>query len=183
MFSKTDKGKGRQPSEGANDVKTAPSIISANLHIVGNLKTEGEIQVDGTIEGNVSSQSLTVGEKAKVMGEIVAEEAHIHGEVSGKIRARVLQLARTATVVGDIWHEVLAIESGDYIEGQLRRSDRPLEAEEKKLGRVPEAKGPAPKPKVAESSAEGKAAASPEAPAATPTAAPAEPPARRAAGS
>ncbi|MDP6405294.1 MAG: polymer-forming cytoskeletal protein [Alphaproteobacteria bacterium] len=179
MFSKTDKSKGRQQSDGATDAKTAPSIISANLHIVGTLKTEGEIQVDGTIEGDVSSQSLTVGEKAKVMGEIVAEEANIHGEVSGKIRARVLQLARTATVVGDIWHEVLAIESGAYIEAQLRRSDRPLESGEKKLGRVPEPKGPAPKPKIAESGDPEKAETTTETSAGTPT----EQPARRAAGS
>ncbi len=179
MFSKTDKGKGRQPADGANDAKAAPSIISANLHIVGNLKTEGEIQVDGTIEGDVTSQSLTVGEKAKVMGEIVAEEANVRGEVSGKIRARVLQLARTATVVGEIWHEVLAIESGAYIEGQLRRSDRPLEAGEKKLGRVPEPKGPAAKPKIAEGGGEEKT----ETPAGATTETPAEPAARRAAGS
>jgi cytoskeletal protein CcmA (bactofilin family) len=124
MFSKTDKDKGRTTNVAATPAKAAPSIISANLHIIGNLKTDGEMQVDGSIEGDVTARALTVGEKASINGEIIADDIEIHGSVSGKIKARKVQLAKTAKVVGDIWHETLAIESGAYIEGQLKRGRR-----------------------------------------------------------
>ena len=128
MFSKSNRDKAG--ASGTAAARAAPSIISINLHIIGNLKTDGEMQVDGSIEGDVTSQSLTVGEKASISGEIVADNIEIHGAVSGKIRARKIQLAKTAKVVGDIWHEVLSIESGAYIEGQLRRAKKGAEERE-----------------------------------------------------
>ena len=130
MFSKTDREKRNASANGAGGVKAAPSIISVNLHIIGNLSTDGEMQVDGSIEGDVTSQAITVGEKASISGEIVADHIEIHGSVSGKIRARKIKLAKTAKVIGDIWHEVLSIESGAYIEGQLKRAKKGTEERE-----------------------------------------------------
>ncbi len=124
MFSKTEREKANASTNAALGAKAAPSIISVNLHIIGNLSTDGEMQVDGSIEGDVTSQALTVGEKASISGEIIADDVEIHGSVSGKIKARKVKLAKTAKVIGDIWHEVLSIESGAYIEGQLKRSQK-----------------------------------------------------------
>jgi cytoskeletal protein CcmA (bactofilin family) len=113
----------RPVTAAATGPRGTPSIISANLHIVGNLKTEGEIQVDGVIDGDVTAQALTVGAHARIAGELVADDIVVHGQISGKISARQVRLAKTAKVVGDIVHEVLAIEAGAHIEGQLRRLD------------------------------------------------------------
>ena len=121
MFSKTDKD--RSSAKNAQSGATAPSIISASLHIVGNLKTEGEVQVDGVIDGDVTSRALTVGENARVKGEVIAEEIIIRGSIEGRVRAKSVRLAKTAHVVGDIVHEILSVEPGAYIEGQLRRAD------------------------------------------------------------
>ena len=82
---------------------SAPSIISANLHIVGNLKTDGEIQIDGVIEGDVTAQALTIGGSARVSGELTGQEVIVHGQISGKITSKNVRLAKTAKVVGDIW--------------------------------------------------------------------------------
>jgi cytoskeletal protein CcmA (bactofilin family) len=112
-----------RPAAAPSGARGAPSIISSNLHIVGNLKTEGEIQVDGIIDGDVTAVSLTVGAHARIAGELVADDIIVHGQISGKISARQVRLAKTAKVVGDIVHEVLAIEAGAHIEGQLRRLD------------------------------------------------------------
>ena len=109
-----------QKGQAAN---VAPSIISANLHIVGNLSTEGEVQVDGTIDGDVTANALTIGENAKVSGEIIADEVEIKGSIDGRVKARSVKLSKSAHVVGDIVHEVLSIESGAYIEGQLQRAE------------------------------------------------------------
>ncbi len=112
-----------RPAAAPQGARGAPSIISSNLHIVGNLKTEGEIQIDGVIDGDVTAVSVTVGAHARIAGELIADDIIVHGAISGKISARQVRLAKTAKVVGDIVHEVLAIEVGAQIEGQLRRLD------------------------------------------------------------
>ena len=127
------------PTSGA---RAAPSIISSNLHIVGDLKTEGEIQVDGIIDGDVTAQALTIGSHARISGEVVADEVVVHGQTVGNLTARSVKLTKTAKVVGDIVHEVLAIEAGAYIEGQLKRFE-----EKKKEGpKLAAAAEPAPAP-------------------------------------
>lgn len=107
-------------------VRTAPSIISNDLVVHGNLVATGDIQVDGTVEGDIRSQSLTIGEKASVNGEIVAEDIVIRGRVIGTIRGRRVQLSSTCHVEGDILHEALAVETGAFFEGNCRHSDDPI---------------------------------------------------------
>ena len=107
-------------------VRTAPSIISSDLVVHGNLTATGDIQVDGTVEGDIRSQSLTIGEKASINGEVVAEDIVIRGRVIGTIRGRRVQLASTCHVEGDILHEALAVETGAFFEGNCRHSDDPI---------------------------------------------------------
>lgn len=106
--------------------RTAPSIISNDLVVHGNLTATGDIQVDGTVEGDIRSQSLTIGEKASISGEIVAEDIVIRGRVIGTIRGRRVQLSSTCHVEGDILHEALAVETGAFFEGNCRHSDDPI---------------------------------------------------------
>ncbi len=73
-----------------------PSLISANLQIVGNLRSQGEVQIDGTVDGDVAANALTIGERATINGEIVADDVVVKGRVNGRIRARKVQLAKSA---------------------------------------------------------------------------------------
>ena len=107
-------------------VRTAPSIISSDLVVHGNLTATGDIQIDGTVEGDIRSQSLTIGEKASINGEIVADDIVIRGRVVGTIRGRRVQLSSTSHVEGDILHEALAVETGAFFEGNCRHSDDPI---------------------------------------------------------
>jgi cytoskeletal protein CcmA (bactofilin family) len=102
-----------------------PSIISASLRIVGDLVSEGDVQVDGIIEGDVSARSLTVSEGATVRGQISAQKVIIRGEVQGQISAEAVELGRTARVIGDILHQDLMIESGAFLEGNCRHKEHP----------------------------------------------------------
>ncbi len=101
----------------------APSIVSANLRVTGDLESEGDIQIDGAVEGDVRSSSVTVGEHAIVSGAIVAATVHVAGTVKGQINGKQVELARTAKVTGDIVHESLAIEAGAFIQGLCRHVD------------------------------------------------------------
>ena len=109
-----------------------PSIISADLKIVGDLKSNGDIQIDGSVEGFVRGGLVIVGERAKVKGTIVAETVQIFGTVSGQVRAATVCLHKTAVVTGDVAHEALTIEAGAYFEGQVKppESTEPRKAAE-----------------------------------------------------
>src|SRR5690606_2542364 len=126
---------GRRPN-----ARTAPSIISGDLVVHGNLTATGDIQIDGTVEGDIRSQSLTIGEKASITGEIVADDIVIRGRVIGTIRGRRVQLSSTCHVEGDILHEALAVETGAFLEGNCRHSDDPIS----QAGTAPRAAGARP---------------------------------------
>lgn len=106
--------------------KPAASIISTDLVIKGNLKTAGNIQVQGTVEGDIRAHLLTISESATVKGEIIADDLVIDGCVIGRVRGLKVRLTSTADVRGDIIHKTIAIESGARFEGSVTRQDDPL---------------------------------------------------------
>ena len=130
MFSKSNKAATKpkpskaQPQSPAKPA--APTIISKDLRIVGNLRSDGEILIDGAIEGDIRSKTLLIGELAHVKGEIVADTIIVHGTVDGQIESHSVKLARTAHVVGDILHGDLAIETGAFMEGHCKRIQEDL---------------------------------------------------------
>jgi len=119
MFSK-NKGKDvaveNKLSKSSNKI---PSIISPDVNIVGNVSSEGVIQLDGRIEGEIHVRHLTVGIHGLVEGAIFAEEAIIKGSVTGSIKAHKVVLEKTAEVRGNIQHEVISIDAGAVIEGKI----------------------------------------------------------------
>jgi cytoskeletal protein CcmA (bactofilin family) len=102
------------------------SIINEGLSIVGNVKSPGELHIDGDVEGAVECGSLFLGEEAKVQGDVTAEDVTVKGGLTGSIRARRVVLCSTSTVEGEIFYHHLTIEQGAYFEGLSRRSDNPL---------------------------------------------------------
>lgn len=104
----------RRPRPASNAM---PSIVSANLQITGDLVCDGDIQVEGSVEGNIRSRMLTIGEGGTVKGEIEADQVTVSGNVLGKIKARTVSLSQSASVNGDIEHESLGIEAGARFEG------------------------------------------------------------------
>lgn len=105
--------------------KPAPSVLSSDLTIVGDVKSSGDIQIEGTVEGDVRSQVVVVGESATIRGEVVGEEVVVHGRVVGRLRGVKIRLSATARVEGDIVHKTIAIENGAHFEGSVQRQDDP----------------------------------------------------------
>lgn len=102
-----------------------PSILSAGLTVNGDLNSDGEVQIDCLVNGDVTAARLAIGENAKVVGEVMAEHVLIRGEVIGRIRAKSVELDKTAKVRGDIWHELLSIAAGAKIEGLCKFAENP----------------------------------------------------------
>ena len=129
----------------APKAKPPASVLSTDLHVTGNLKTTGDIQVEGTIEGDIRAHLLTVGEGATVKGEVIADDVVVNGRIVGRVRGLKVRLTSTARVEGDIIHKTIAIESGAHFEGSVQRQDDPLSTGAKKpVAAAPAAAPPAP---------------------------------------
>lgn len=99
------------------------SVLSADLRIIGTLKTTGMIQLEGTVEGNIDASFITVGEKATLKGDLRADDIVIKGHIIGCVRGLKVRLTSTARVKGDIIHRVLAVESGADFDGLVQRME------------------------------------------------------------
>lgn len=117
MFSKA--ARGAAPAETSIPRKlTAASLVAEGVQIRGDLATDGDLHLDGAVEGDLTVGQLTVGETGAVRGSIKADTVDIRGRVIGTISARQVRLWASAQVDGDISHTELAIEAGAHFEGR-----------------------------------------------------------------
>lgn len=136
--------------------KSAASILASDLTITGNIKTTGDVVVEGIVDGDIRAHLLTVGETATIRGEIVADDIVINGRVIGRVRGLKVRLTSSAQVEGDIIHKTIAIESGAHFEGSVQRQDDPLQTNRGQVAAAPAATvapaaaPAAPKPEMSE---------------------------------
>ncbi len=96
-----------------------PNYIGAGTKIVGTVETTIDFRIDGTIEGNITSNSkIVLGSTGVVIGEINCASAEISGELKGKINlTESLALKSTARIFGDIKTIKLTVEPGALFTG------------------------------------------------------------------
>ncbi len=119
------------PDLEANMPKPPASVISKDLKIIGDLETDGDVQIEGEIEGNIRGNLVTIGKDAKIKGEVAAHDLVVNGHISGSVRGNKVRLSTSAEVAGDITHKEIAIESGAHFEGSMHRSENPLDKKSK----------------------------------------------------
>ncbi len=132
MFSMMSNGNhGRRSEETASRPEgDGFSMIGDAATVTGDLTSQGEIEVHGTVEGTIRSSRVTVGESGLVEGSIFAESVCIHGSVRGPVIATNDAVTKTARVIGSITHNELSIEPGAYMEGRRPWRPRPLADQE-----------------------------------------------------
>jgi cytoskeletal protein CcmA (bactofilin family) len=102
------------------------SVVAAGAVVSGSMSAPGDIQIEGHVIGDVRCATAVVGKDGDVKGNVTAETATIRGRVVGNVRARIIQLAATGSVEGDLSHAVLIIEEGGVFEGRSKRVADPL---------------------------------------------------------
>jgi len=72
------------------------STISEDLTITGNVESQGELHLNGLVQGDVRCIALVIGENAQLEGNVVAEEVMVRGRLIGSVRAQkvIVQGAR-----------------------------------------------------------------------------------------
>ena len=95
------------------------NLIGAGTVIQGDIKTNGDIRIDGTLTGSISVKGkLVIGVSGSVEGEISCQNADISGTVKAKVTvAELLSLKASAKLSGDIVTNKLSIEPGANFSG------------------------------------------------------------------
>lgn len=95
------------------------SIIGAGTAISGDIKSEGDIRIDGILSGNlVAKAKVFIGPEGVVEGNISGFHADILGKVKGDIKIKdLLQLLGNCDVQGDIFTGKLQIEPSARFNG------------------------------------------------------------------
>lgn len=129
-----------KPNETATSSSSSSSInlIGAGTTIEGEVKSNGDIRIDGLIKGSVNSKSkVVVGSTGKIEGDIYCQNADVSGSIHGKTNvAEMLFLKSTAVINGDIHTGKLVVEVGATFTGScnmgpmvkdIKHGDKPAE--------------------------------------------------------
>jgi len=97
----------------------AGSIVSADLVIEGDVKSEGDLSVDGKVVGNVNCQNLIVNTEGVVQGDIHVVYLSSFGSISGNIQAKSVELKEGSNTKSNIQSTKLEVTSGASISGKI----------------------------------------------------------------
>jgi len=108
------------------------SYVGETLQLEGDLRTSGNIDISGLINGNVFVQEVTIRETGSIVGTLEAGTAEINGHIKGKITADTVIIGKSAIIKGDIFfRKTLKTEEGADIDGYIKRvSNGKTDAEE-----------------------------------------------------
>ncbi len=116
MFNNKNKTEIMQQSTTGNGA----TLISAGTTLKGDISSNSDLRIDGTIIGNISSSAkIVIGASGVVEGDINGNQADIVGKVSGNIRAKeILQLRGESVVTGNLYAGKLQVEPSATFNGQ-----------------------------------------------------------------
>jgi cytoskeletal protein CcmA (bactofilin family) len=105
------------------------TLISSGTTLKGDISSNSDLRIDGTIIGNIhSSAKIVIGANGVVEGDISGANADIVGKVSGNIRAKdLLQLRGECLVTGNLYAGKLQIEPTATFNGQCHMSGNVVE--------------------------------------------------------
>ena len=109
----------KQQEEKTN-FKEVETIIGPSVKVKGNFNGQGNIIVEGIVEGSVKTNgNIFIGDKAKILANIEAKEAKIGGKIIGNIKVKnYLEITALANIAGDIECTSLSIEKGAVLNGK-----------------------------------------------------------------
>ena len=114
--------------KGSFSSSNSTTLISRDTEIVGDVMFGGNLDVEGTIRGNVIAQSgkdavVRIVEKGLVEGEIRAPSVIINGSVKGDVySSKHLELAAKARVEGNVEYTLVEMAVGAEVNGALKHA-------------------------------------------------------------
>jgi cytoskeletal protein CcmA (bactofilin family) len=95
------------------------TVIGPNAYFRGDIQSDGGARIDGIFEGTIDvTGNLIVGEGAKVIADIQANNISISGAIKGDINANKVEILESGRVWGDLRVNSLLLNEGAYLRGQ-----------------------------------------------------------------
>lgn len=116
MFNQKSKSDGSAETP----VTGGASLIASGTTLKGDITSNGDIRIDGTLHGNIyCTAKVVIGANGSVEGDITGQQADIMGKVKGTIQVKdLLQLKGNSHVSGNIHAAKLQIEPTSNFNGQ-----------------------------------------------------------------
>jgi cytoskeletal protein CcmA (bactofilin family) len=101
------------------DNGTAVNLISQGTEITGDVKSSGDIRIDGVLNGNlITKGKVVIGPTGRIKGEVECKNSEVSGLVEGKITvSQLLNLKASSQINGTIVTSKLSIEPGAVFTG------------------------------------------------------------------
>jgi cytoskeletal protein CcmA (bactofilin family) len=101
-------------------INSGATLIGAGTTLSGDLNSTGDLRIDGTVIGNITSAAkVIIGNSGNVEGDIQCHFADVTGKVAGNIRAKeMLQLRGESVVTGNLYAGKLQVEPSATFNGQ-----------------------------------------------------------------
>ncbi len=105
------------------------TLISAGTTLKGDISSNSDLRIDGTVTGNIhSSAKIVIGANGVVEGDISGNQADIVGKVNGNIRTKeLLQLRGECEVTGNLFAGKLQVEPTATFNGQCHMGGNVVE--------------------------------------------------------
>lgn len=104
---------------------TAINLISNGTEITGDIKSSGDIRIDGSLQGNLMTKGkVVIGPTGKVKGEICCKNLEVLGSIEGRLTVdHLLNLKASSRILGEIVTSRLSIEPGARFTGSCKMSE------------------------------------------------------------
>jgi len=117
--------------QNTNETET---IIGSSVRVEGNFKSDGNISIDGVVQGSLkTNHDLKIGPSAKIKAEVETNNLFLAGEIKGNIKVKEkTQLKSTAKILGNLETKILSVEEGAVINGKcLMLPEQPVNENKK----------------------------------------------------
>ena len=96
-----------------------PSILSEGFTFRGEISAKGAIHVEGSLNGQIQVDELTIGSRGQVEGVVPCQSLHIKGKFTGTATCSELIVTSSASVDGHVVYQTLSVQKGASIKGEL----------------------------------------------------------------
>ena len=106
-------------------------MIGEGVTITGTIKAENEVTVQGTIDGDVECNSVTINKSGNVKGNIKTNTMIVEGKAEGELNViDILNIKSEGNVNGKVFYGEIQIQEGGKLSGEINHRDKNIKQEE-----------------------------------------------------
>jgi cytoskeletal protein CcmA (bactofilin family) len=113
------------------DNSNSSLMIGEGVIITGTIKANSKVTIQGTVDGDIECNSITISKSGNVKGKIKTDTIAVEGKAEGEINADdVLNIKSMGHVSGKVFYGEIQIEEGGKISGEINHRDKDNKQEE-----------------------------------------------------